>query len=204
MIGAIQRPQRITRTACSISPSAPLRAEELAERLQRAVEQRGQQHEIDREQRRGERPVDDARDRFRPEQPDAAGDLAEIDRAVFVEDRIGDEIAEPAAAEAIIDVRIGPEFVDDDVDLRPRRNTSRSRPRRRRRAATPSAYLRQVCIFVRLRSQNAAVIDAARRRRHRRARRRRKRRGSARRRSRTAGRPDRRGRRRRRATMPRK
>ena len=93
------------------------RAQKRLDRAQASPQRRIEQNVVDREQRRGERPVDDARHRLGPEQPDAARDLAEIDRAIFVEDRIGREVAELAAVEPIIDVGIGPELVDHDVEL---------------------------------------------------------------------------------------
>ena len=46
-----------------------------------------------------------------------ARDLAEIDRSVFVEDRIGGEVAEPAPVEAVVDVGVGPELGDHDLEL---------------------------------------------------------------------------------------
>ena len=118
MIGAIHRPQRITLTASSTSPCAP--APENRPRIGLRLRSRiaRQEDRVDREQRRGERPVDDARKRLGVEQPHAAGDLAEVDHAVLVEDRIGDEVAERAAGEAIVGVRVGPELVPHHRDLR--------------------------------------------------------------------------------------
>ena len=94
------------------------RTEQRLDRTQASLQRRVEQNVVDREQRRGERPVDDARHRLGPEQPDAARDLAEIDRAVFVEDRVGGEVAELAAVEPVVDVGIGPELVDHDMQLR--------------------------------------------------------------------------------------
>ena len=93
------------------------RAEKRLDRTQASLQRGIEQNVVDREQRRGERPVDDARHRLGPEQPDAARDLAEIYRAIFVEDRIGREVAELAAVEPVVDVGIGPELVDHDVQL---------------------------------------------------------------------------------------
>ena len=81
--------------------------------LQAGVEQ----HVVDGEEGRRERPIDDAGDRFRPKEPHPARDLAEIDCSIFVEDRIGGEVAEPAPVEAIVDVGVGPELGDHDLKL---------------------------------------------------------------------------------------
>ncbi len=81
------------------------------------MQARVEQHVIDGEEGRRERPVDDAGDRFRPEEPHPARDLAEIDRSIFVEDRIGGEVAETAPVEAIVDVGVGPELGDHDLEL---------------------------------------------------------------------------------------
>ena len=117
MIGAIHRPQRSTRTPCSTRPSTPFGLTQGLDRPQASLQRRVEQHVVDGEERRRERPVDDAGDRFRPEQPDPARDLAEVDHPVFVEDRIGGEVAEPAAVEAVIDVGVGPELGDHDLKL---------------------------------------------------------------------------------------
>ena len=117
MIGAIHKPQRNTRTPCSTRPSTPLGLTRVLIGLRAPLQRRIEQHVVDREQRRRERPVDDAGHRLRPEQPDPARDLAKVDHPVLVEDRIGCEIAELAAVEAVIDVGVGPEFGDHDLKL---------------------------------------------------------------------------------------
>ena len=85
---------------------------------QAALHKRGKQHEIHAEQRRRDGPVDNAGQRFGVEQPHAARDFAKVHLAVFAEQGIDVVIAQRAAGQPIIHIGIGPEFCDDDIDLR--------------------------------------------------------------------------------------
>ena len=164
MIGAIHRPQRRTRTPCSTRPSTPLGLKRVLIGLRLRCKRRVEQHVVDGEERRGERPVDDAGDQFGPEQPHPARDLAEVDHPVLVEDRIGGEVAERAAVEAVIDVGIGPELGDHDLELGANRNTIRARRRRSRRAGGPAhrgASFAASCARRSRRSRRRSQIDAA-------------------------------------------
>ncbi|WP_424362734.1 hypothetical protein [Methylocystis parvus] len=92
-------------------------ARELTERVKAARDQRGQEEEIDREERRCEDPLDHARKRLVVEQPHAAIDESEIARAPFREERpqgVGDRAA---PFHRVVERRVGEELARDRRDL---------------------------------------------------------------------------------------
>ena len=117
MTGAIQRPQRSTRTACSTSPSKPraltscFRGDSEREKTAASTE------EVDGEERRRDAPVDDARQRFVEEQPDAAAARPEVDGAELVEQRVDGEGLDAPPRVDVAEVGVGPELGRHDGDL---------------------------------------------------------------------------------------
>jgi hypothetical protein len=90
----------------------PARGEELLERPQATLDEGGQEHEVDREERRRERPVDHARERFGIEERDSALDAAEILSTPFAEQRIDDVGLDRATVEREMDARVARPFVE--------------------------------------------------------------------------------------------
>ena len=94
-----------------------LEARELAQRPQAALQQRGQEEEVDREQRRREHPLDHAGERLVVEDPHAAVAQPQIRAAPFREERTDDVGVHRPPVGAVVERDIGIELVDDHLDL---------------------------------------------------------------------------------------
>ena len=148
-------------------------AEQVADRAHAALQERGQQDEVDAEQRCRQRPVDHAGQRLVVEQPDAAFGRAEADRTPFAEQRVDDVVAGLARGWSR---RPG----TWPRSRRPgrRRDTRRSRRRRCRPACGPGRRSARPAADAAAPARIVAEVRAPDRRRHRRWRRARRRTGT--------------------------
>ena len=86
-------------------------ADHAAHRRHVALQQRRQEEQIEREQRRGEHPLNHARQRFVVEQLDAAGQQTEIGCAPFREQRVDDVRRDRLAGDGVVDRDVIEEFL---------------------------------------------------------------------------------------------
>ncbi len=96
----------------------PVAGEQMAQRLETAIEDRRQHDQVDAEQRGGDRPVDDPGQRVAIELFETAGYSAEINGAPTAEQGIGDIVVDRLADDGAMDQRVAQQLVAHGLQLR--------------------------------------------------------------------------------------